>query len=123
MGGEGRGDVEVTHLVLRLDVEQLHLVEGVPHRVLVVGGHHHPHLLEGGRLDGSCGRRTNRAMAVPVFTWLHNFLLPTRVFRGCQSFCIFYSDYFCDADNFCNRVYFVKAVTGFESQFPVAVIL
>ena len=53
------------------------------------------------------------AMAVAVFTWLQNFLLPTRVFRGCQSFCIFYPDYFCDADSFFNRVYFVKAVTGF----------
>ena len=30
-----------TNLVLRLDVVLLHLLQGEPHRVLVVGRHHH----------------------------------------------------------------------------------
>ena len=33
------------HLVLGLDVVLLHLLQGEPHRVLVVGSHHHPHPL------------------------------------------------------------------------------
>merc|ERR1712107_502339 len=33
------------HLVLRFDVVLLHLLQGEPHRVLVVGSHHRPHPL------------------------------------------------------------------------------
>ena len=32
----------VANLVLRFDVVLLHLLQGEPHRVLVVGRHHHP---------------------------------------------------------------------------------
>ena len=35
----------VANLVLRFDVVLLHLLQGEPHRVLVVGSHHHPHPL------------------------------------------------------------------------------
>ena len=35
----------VANLVLRLDVVLLHLLQGEPHRVLVVGRHHHPNPL------------------------------------------------------------------------------
>ena len=35
----------VANLVLRLDVVLLHLLQREPHRVLVVGSHHHPHPL------------------------------------------------------------------------------
>ena len=35
----------VANLVLRFDVVLLHLLQGEPHRVLVVGRHHHPHPL------------------------------------------------------------------------------
>ena len=35
----------LANLVLRLDVVLLHLLQGEPHRVLVVGSHHHPNPL------------------------------------------------------------------------------
>jgi len=35
----------VVNLVLRFDVVLLHLLQGEPHRVLVVGRHHHPNPL------------------------------------------------------------------------------